>query len=227
MGQDAFGARPGVVADEGDAVDVAVLHALDHAERFVPPGEHLRPLIELFQQQIAHRPVRLVDQHVVGPAVEESGNRRIDVGREHMAAALPLRGAGQHIRGPGHAGGTLHVRGDEDLHIHQSYRSQEAVCTGPDTTRSPRVHRGRTAHQRNQDLRPDAPSRTFRVSHLGPSITISSSEHHDSPQPEPGGTLLWRRISHSFCRKAEVLPTESVRTSERVLSAADGTCQVR
>ena len=72
MGEDALHAGAGVVADEGDAVHVAVLDALDHGERLVPAGEHLGPLVELLQQQVAHGPVGLVDEHLVGAAVEEA-----------------------------------------------------------------------------------------------------------------------------------------------------------
>ncbi|GAA3210994.1 hypothetical protein GCM10020256_09480 [Streptomyces thermocoprophilus] len=82
-----------MVADEGDAVDVAVLDALDHGEGFVPAGEHLHPWVQFLQEEVAHGPVGLVDEDLVGAAVEEAECGRVDVGGEQGAAAFPLRGA--------------------------------------------------------------------------------------------------------------------------------------
>src|ERR671919_1449630 len=90
----ALGARPGVVADEGDGVDIRVLDAFDHGQVLVPAGDHARARVEVLQQQVAHGGVRLVDQHFVGAAIEEPRNGPVDVRGEHRAAPLPLLGAG-------------------------------------------------------------------------------------------------------------------------------------
>ncbi len=116
VGEDALHAGARVVADEGDAVDVAVLHALHHGERLVPAGEQLGPFVQPLQQQIAHGRVRLVDDHLVGAAVVEAEHGGVDVGGEQRAAALPLCGARHDVVRPGDPGGALHVGADEDSH---------------------------------------------------------------------------------------------------------------
>ena len=72
MGEHALRAGARVVADERDGVDVAVLDALDHGEGLVLAGEHLGAVVELLQEQVAHGPVGLVDEDLVGAAVEEA-----------------------------------------------------------------------------------------------------------------------------------------------------------
>src|SRR5690625_1962077 len=108
--------RAAVVAQEDDPVDVTGLDSLDHGQLLVPSGDHLGPLVESFQQQVAHGRVRLVDQHFGGTTGEEALHGGVDVAGEHRPAALPLLGAGFAVGGPGDAGGAFHVGGDEDLH---------------------------------------------------------------------------------------------------------------
>lgn len=52
MREDALHAGARVVADEGDAVHVPVLHALDHGQRLVPSGEHLGAVVEVLQSRL-------------------------------------------------------------------------------------------------------------------------------------------------------------------------------
>ena len=95
MAEDALDAGAAVVAGEED--EVGVVDALHHHERLVEAGDHLGPLVEVLEQQVPHRPVRLVDDDLRGAAVERSRDGRVHVLGEQPAKALVGRLALLHV----------------------------------------------------------------------------------------------------------------------------------
>ncbi len=110
--------RPGadVVAEEDHARHRRVLDPLEHGKALMAPGEHRGARIQLLDQQVAHRRVRVVHQDLVRAARAQPGDGRVHVAGQQRAQPLPLRIAGLDVGGPGDAGGPLHVCGDEDPH---------------------------------------------------------------------------------------------------------------
>src|SRR6185437_15063939 len=75
-------------------------------------GAGVKPL----EQQVAHDPVRVVDQHLVGAAVVGAEDRGIGVASHEFPAALVVGAVGQHVLGVGDAGYAFHVDRDKNLH---------------------------------------------------------------------------------------------------------------
>jgi MoxR-like ATPase len=124
FGEEFLLTRPLLTAIRGEEAKVLLIDETD-----VPPGEHLRPLVQFLEQQVAHGRVGLVDEDFVGAPVEEAQHGGVDVRGEQRAAPLPPLGARHHVVGPGHTGGALHVGADEDLHAASRYASARELPT--------------------------------------------------------------------------------------------------
>src|SRR5215475_10090398 len=76
----------GMVSDEYRTV-VSLVQTLDHAQRFVKALNRTGARVELLKQQVAHDPVRVVDENLIGSAVvgAEDGGVRVTC-HEHSSA---------------------------------------------------------------------------------------------------------------------------------------------
>ena len=118
----ALAPRPGVVADEGGAVVVAVALAADalrHRQRLVADDEP-RAGGKLLRAQVAHLPVAVVDDDLVGAGGQRPDDRRVRLPGHERAAPVVVgavdSGSEAHLVGVRHAGEALHVDAEVDPH---------------------------------------------------------------------------------------------------------------
>ncbi len=128
--------RPGagVVADE-DRRAVAIIQPLEHAERLVETLDHLGPLVQVVDQQVAHDPVGVVDQDGLGAGVVGSANGAVGVPRHVPPAGLVLRAGRQDVLRVGNPRNPLHVDGDEDFHPLPPLLAPKQLVDGPPFSR--------------------------------------------------------------------------------------------
>ena len=114
-----------MVADE-DRRPKAVVQPLEHAKRLVEALDYLRPLVQVVHQQVAHDPVRVVDQDCLGPGVVGSADRAVGVAGHVPPAGLIFGAVRQDVLRIGNPRNPLHVDGDEDLHAIPSHETVDA-----------------------------------------------------------------------------------------------------
>jgi hypothetical protein len=115
VGQDAVGTGGSVVADEHGYVVVAG-DALHHAGRPRGAEDHACARIEPVVQQVVHRAVAVIDEHLGRAAAKCSADRRVGfLGHELLCARIAAPAA-QDLIHRGHTGHAFHVDRDEDAH---------------------------------------------------------------------------------------------------------------
>ena len=111
--------RAGVVADAHRGVESAV-DAFHHRPRLGVAAQEHGGLVQLLGEEVAHEPVAVVDEHLVGAGLERAVDGGVGFGGHEPAEARVLRGAAR-VDGVGlvlmdDPGNPFHVDGDVDAH---------------------------------------------------------------------------------------------------------------
>ncbi len=114
--QTVFGPLAGVIRDKHGRVEIRT-DALHLQELLIAARGQTGAAVELFDEDVGHRPVGVGDQELRAARGRRSADRGIDVRRQQPAHSPVLVGVlAAHVCTNGNAGGALHIGRNENLH---------------------------------------------------------------------------------------------------------------
>jgi len=133
----------GVVADAHRGVEAAV-DAFHHRPRLGVAAQEHGGLVQFLGEEVAHEPVAVVDEHLVGAGLERALDGGVGFGGHELAAARVFRGAagiaGVRLIFVHYSGYAFHIDGDVNAHAAQTGATAQRLlgvgCRGePDPSR--------------------------------------------------------------------------------------------
>ncbi len=149
--------RHRVVADEHGSVERFAVRPFELARipRVAGPGHQVRPLVQLLDEEVAHRAVPIGDEDVLGSRLHQPVDRRVRILRHESPSAAVFRLRRHHHVGVHHATHALDVHRNVDLHpvllphasnMYRHIKRWLGACVNEDT----RHRRKQRSSQRNE-----------------------------------------------------------------------------